>query len=448
MDAVLLSRLQFAITIGFHFIFAPLTIGLSWLILWIMTRYRQSGEERYRRMARFWLSIFGLSFVVGVATGIPMEFQFGTNWANYSRYVGDIFGAPLAAETITSFFLESFFLGLLFFGWDRVSRNVHWFSALMVAVGSTLSAFWILVANSWMQTPAGYHLNPLTHHAELLNFWAALFNPSTLPRVLHTVVGAIMTGAFFMLGISAWLLQKKRNEELARTSFTLALLVAFIFSVAQLFTGHYSAIKVTFTQPEKLAAIEGLFTTQRYAPLLLFGIPDARRETTHFAVRIPGLLSLLATGRLDSEIKGLKAFAKADWPPLLLTFAPFHLMFLIGLFLILFSGIGVLLLWRKRLERYPRYLTLAWLVIPLPFLANELGWMTTEIGRQPWIVYHLYRTRDAISVTVPARHIFASLVMFTGVYAILFILWLLFLRQKIRQGMEEKGEEGRVKGEE
>ena len=437
MDAVLLSRLQFAITIGFHFIFAPLTIGLSWLILWMMTRYRRSGEERYRRMARFWLGIFALTFTVGVASGIPMEFQFGTNWANYSRFVGDIFGAPLAAETITSFFLESFFLGLLLFGWERVSPLIHWFAALMVAVGSTLSAFWILVANSWMQTPAGYHLNPVTHHAELVNFWAAMFNPSVLPRVLHTVDGAIMTGAFFMLGVSAWLLRKQRSVETARISFTLALIVAFISSVAQLFTGHYSAVQVSFTQPEKLAAIEGLFTTQHYAPLLLFGIPDARRETTHLALRVPGALSLLATGRFDSEIKGLKAFPKADWPPLLLTFAPFHLMFLIGLFLIAFSGLGVLLHWLKRLERYPLYLSLAWLIIPLPFLANELGWMTTEIGRQPWIVYHLFRTRDAISITVPVSHIIASLTMFIAIYAILFLLWLLFLRRSIAQGMEE-----------
>ncbi len=328
MDPVLLSRLQFAITIGFHFIFAPLTIGLGWLIFWMMTRYWRSGEERFRHMARFWLNIFALSFAVGVATGITMEFQFGTNWAAYSRFVGDIFGAPLAAETISSFFLESFFLGLLLFGWDRVSRNVHWFSALMVAVGATLSAFWILIANSWMQTPAGYRLNPLTHRAELTNFWAAMFNPSTLPRVLHTVDGAIMTGAFFMLGISAWLLLKKRSVDAARYSFRLALIVAFISSLAQLGTGHYHAIQVTFTQPEKLASIEGLFTTQRYAPLLLFGIPDAREEKTHFAVRIPGLLSFLATGRFDSEIKGLKAFPKQDWPPLLLTFAPFHLMVL------------------------------------------------------------------------------------------------------------------------
>ncbi len=443
MDAVLLSRLQFAITIGFHFIFAPLTIGLSWLVLWMMTRYWRSGEEQYRRMAQFWLKIFSLSFVVGVATGIPMEFQFGTNWANYSRYVGDIFGAPLAAETISSFFLESFFLGVLLFGGDRLSRGAHWFSALMVAVGSTLSAFWILVANSWMQTPAGYRLNPVTHHAELANFWAALFNPSVLPRVLHTVDGAIMTGAFFMLGLSAWLLLKKRGGDSARSSFKLALMVAFISSVLQLFTGHYHAVQVTFTQPEKLAAIEGLFTTQRYAPLLLFGIPDARSESTHFALRVPGGLSLLATGRMDSEIKGLKSFPRADWPPLLLTFAPFHLMFLIGLFLIAFSGLGVLLLWLKRLERYPLFLYGAWLSIPLPFLANELGWITAEVGRQPWIVYHLFRTRDAISVTVPVMQIIASLTMFTIVYGLLFLLWLFFLRRTMRLGMKV-----RVKGEE
>lgn len=438
MDAVLLSRLQFAITIMFHFIFAPLTIGLAWLIFSMMTRYRRTGGAEEHDTARFWLNIFALSFAVGVATGITMEFQFGTNWAFYSRFVGDIFGAPLAAETITSFFLESVFIGLLLFGWDRVSRNVLWFASLMVAVGATLSAFWILVANSWMQTPAGYHYNPLTHRAELSNFWQALWNPSVLPRLLHTVDGAVVTGAYFMLGISAWLLLKGRQNTAVKSSFSLALIVAFIFSVAQLYTGDISAVQVAHTQPEKLASIEGLFTSRRHAPLLLFGIPDAQIERTRFAIRVPGLLSLLATGHLDGEVKGLKSFPKSDWPPLLLTFAPFHLMFLIGLFLILFPGVGCVLLWRQQLYRSRWYLLPPALTIPLPFIANELGWMTAEVGRQPWIVYHLLRTHDAISVSVPAAQIHASLVMFTVIYGILFVLWLLYVRRAVEGGLADK----------
>jgi len=434
MDAVLLARLQFAITIGFHFIFAPLTIGLSWLILWVMTRYVRTGEERYKRMARFWVSIFALSFAVGVATGITMEFQFGTNWANYSRLVGGIFGPPLAAETITSFFLESVFVGLLIFGWDRVSRNIMWFASLMVAVGSTLSAFWILVANSWMQTPAGYQM--VGNRAVLTDFWAAVFNPSTIPRVLHTVDGALMTGAFFMLGISALLLLKRRSEESARICLTLALVVAFATSVIQILFGHIHAIQVTYTQPAKLAAIEGLFETQRHAPLLIFGIPDAKRETTHFAIRVPGMLSFIATGRTDSEIRGLKSFPKDQWPPLVLTFLPFHLMFLIGLFLPAFAAAGVILLWMRRLYNNRFFLFCCWAIIPLPFLANELGWMTAEVGRQPWIVYQQFRTSASISVSVPAEQVLASMVLLSVVYALLFVIWYQFVQRAVGRGMD------------
>ncbi len=440
MDAVLLARIQFGMTVGFHFLFPPLTIGLAWLIVWLMSRYRRSGAESDRLLARFWIKLFAISFAVGVATGITMEFQFGTNWATYSRYVGDIFGAPLAAEAVLAFFLESVFLGVLLFGWTRVSRGVHWFASLMVAVGSTLSAFWIIVADSWMQTPAGYTVNPLHHRAELTNFWAAVFNPSTLPRFLHTLDASLLTGAFFMLGISAWFLLRNRYVEESRRTLTLALIVAFVASLAELGLGHLHAVQVARTQPIKLATYEALFTTQRRAPLLLFGIPDGRQNTVHAAIRWPAGLSLLVGLDANTMVQGLDAIKPPDSrPPLAMTFYSFHLMVVIGLYFILFTAIGMLLLWRKQLFTDRLFLRLACWTIPLPFIASELGWIAAEVGRQPWIVYqHLLLTRDAVSVTVPAWQILASICMFTLLYAILLYSWLRLLRLTIARGPGEQ----------
>ncbi|MCP4374970.1 MAG: cytochrome ubiquinol oxidase subunit I, partial [bacterium] len=277
MDVVLLSRIKFAMTAGFHFIFPPITIGLAWILVWMFWRYYKSNDELYGQMARFWLKIFGVTFAVGVATGITLEFQFGTNWADYSRFVGDIFGAPLAAEGIFAFFLESTFVGVLLFGWKRISKKAMWFASLMVAVGATLSAFWIIVANSWMQTPAGYEI--IDGRAQLNDFFAAVFNPSTMPRYLHTVNAALITGGMFVLGISAWFLKKGKHTEFARRSLKAALCITLLSSLAQIPLGHYHAVQVAQTQPEKLAAFEGLYETQRNAPALLFGIVDDEAET-------------------------------------------------------------------------------------------------------------------------------------------------------------------------
>jgi cytochrome d ubiquinol oxidase subunit I len=436
MDPVLLSRIQFAGTIGFHFIFAPLTIGLAWLIFWIMTRYWRTGAEIYRRMARFWISLFAISFVMGVVSGLTMEFQFGTNWAKYSHFVGDIFGAPLAVEVVFAFFIESTFLGILLYGWNRVSRTVLWVASLAVAVGSTSSAFWILAANSWMQTPTAFVLR--NGRAELTSFWGAINSPSMLPRFLHTVDAAVITGAFFMLGISAWFLLKNRHVATARITLTLALAVGFLASVAVAIFGHAHAVQVAKTQPEKLAAIEGLFETQTQAPLLLFGVPDAERREVRYAIGIPGGLSWLAHGDPNAKVTGLDAFPREEWPPLAITFYSFHLMVLLGLFFIGFTGLGLLLLWRRKLYEARWYLVIAMLAIPLPFLANELGWITAEVGRQPWIVYRLMLTRDAISVNVPASHILASIIMFGVVYALMFVAWITLLRREITRGPEEE----------
>jgi len=432
VDAVLLSRIQFAITVGFHFIYPPLTIGLAWIIVYLMIRRLRTGSKSDEAAARFWVKIFALSFAVGVASGITMEFQFGTNWANYSRFVGDIFGAPLAAEAILSFFLESTFLAVLLLGWNRVSPKVHLFSAIMVAVGATLSAFWILVANSWQQTPAGYHL--VNNRAELTSFFEAVFNPSTLPRFAHTLCAAFITAGFFVMGIGALYLLKKRHEEFARRSLMIGLVVALISSFLELPLGHLHAVQVARTQPAKLAAVEGLYTTQKQAPAIVIGLISGDPPEAKYALKVKGLLSLLVHGNINKEIKGLDAFPKDEWPPVALTFYSFHAMVILGMYFIGLTALGALLWWRQKLFSNRLFLWLATLSIPLPFIANELGWITAEVGRQPWVVYELLRTKDAISVMVPASQILLTIVLFCMVYALLFAVWIGVLRREFAKG--------------
>lgn len=430
MDPVLLSRIQFALTVGFHFLFPPLTIGMAWIIVWMMTRYMRTGSELYRNMARFWVKLFALSFVVGVATGITMEFQFGANWAQYSRFVGDIFGAPLAAEAVIAFFLESTFLAVLVLGWNRVSPKVHWFSSLMVAVGSTLSAFWILVANSWQQTPAGYHI--VNGRAELTSFREAVLNPSMWPRFFHTMDAAMVTGAMFVMGISAWFILRKQHLSFAKESLRIALVAMFAASVLQLPLGHWHGMQVAATQPEKLAAFEGHFNTQKCAPGIVFCILDP--PETRYTVAIPGLLSILAYGDYNATVKGLSDFPREEWPPVAPTFYSFHLMVGLGMYFCALGALGLYLLWRRRLFNNRLFLKLALWSIPLPFVANNLGWIVAEVGRQPWIVYKLLKTRDAISVTVPATQILFTIIMFCAIYALLFFAWLAVLKREMRRG--------------
>ncbi len=441
MDPVFLSRLQFALTVGFHFLFPPLSIGLGWLIVGLMTRYVKSGSELDERIARFWVRIFGLTFAVGVATGITMEFQFGTNWANYSRFVGDIFGAPLAAEALLSFFLESSFLAVLLLGWHRVSKRVHLTSAWLVAIGATLSALWIIIANSWMQTPAGYAMVPkagingvVVKMPQLNDFFAAAFNPSTLPRLTHTLLGALLTGALFMTGISAWFLLKGRDEAYARPTLHLGLTTATVAALLLLFAGHWHAIQVTLTQPTKLAAFEGLFTTRDHAPLTLFGLPNKTTGKLDYAIQVPSGLSMLVGFNPNTTVEGLDKTPKANWPPLRATFVPFHLMFLLGFYFIGFTLLGVFLRFRGTLEKSRFYLTLALLTIPLPFLANELGWTAAEVGRQPWIVYGLMRTADATSPSVSAGQLIFSIVLFLLLYTLLFVVWVGAIQREMSRG--------------
>ena len=433
MDVVLLSRIQFALSIAFHFFFPPLTIGVAWLLVVIEWRGWRRGAEPWTRMGKFFARLLALTFAVGVASGIVMEFQFGTNWSAYSRYVGDIFGAPLAAEGVLAFFLESGFLGLYLFGRGRVSKGTHWFAILMVAVGSTISAFWILVANSWQQTPAGYVLR--NGRAELVSFWAAVFNPSTLPRFFHTVDAALISGAFLVAGVAAWLLRRDRADDLARRALRLALGVGLVASVLELFPfGHYHAREVAHTQPEKFAAIEGLYTGQSAAPLVLFAYPVTPPPALKAKIEIRGLLSWMAFGDINAPIRGINDFPPDDRPPLWLTFVSFHNMVVLGLYFIAVTAFGVWRLARGRLWEGRRYLKLLIVSIPLPLVACQLGWISVEVGRQPWIVYHLLRTSDAVSTSVPAGDVLASLVLGGLLYLALGTLYVFLLAREIRHG--------------
>ena len=436
MDPVLLARIQFGLTAAFHFLYPPVTIGLAWLIVYIGWRYLRTADPEYERMSAFWIKLFAMLFAVGVATGITMEFQFGTNWSTYSRFVGDIFGSPLAAEGVFAFFLESTFLGVLIFGRRRVSRGFYWFSSLMVAIGSTLSAFWIIVANSWQQTPTAYRIvgEGVFRRAELTNFLAAVFNPSTLPRYTHTVVASLLTGAFFMAGISAWYLLKGRHQEFARRSLQIGLVAAAVTSLLILATGHFHSVQVALTQPAKMAAFEGLFRTESGADLILWGFPDTANQTVRLKIALPGFLSFLIHFDPKATVAGLDQIARENWPPVELSFYPYHLMVLLGGWFILISWLGLLMGGRRFTSR--PYLWAVLLSLPLPWLSLELGWMAAELGRQPWAVYGLLRTQEAVSVVVPAGQVLATIILFVLIYSLLLALLIFLLTREIARGPE------------
>ncbi|NTV53540.1 MAG: cytochrome ubiquinol oxidase subunit I [Candidatus Firestonebacteria bacterium] len=431
MDPVLLARIQFALTVGFHFIFPPITIGLAWILVVLETVGWRTQNPVYVKTAKFFGELLAITFAVGVATGITMEFQFGTNWAQYAKFVGDIFGAPLAAEAVIAFFLESTFIGLYLFGRNRVSRGVHWFSCLMVAVGSTLSAFWILVANSWQQTPAGFVLR--NQRAELTDFAAAVFNPSTLPRFLHTMDAALITGAFFTAGIAAYLLLKKRDSQTGRAALSVALITAALFSLLALFhSGHAHAKQVLATQPAKFAALEGVNETTDDAPLVLLGLPGAEPKRIRPLLTLPHITGWLANGFTKKPIAGLSSFKNEDLPPVFLPFAAYHIMIGLGCLFIGVSVLGVWLLATRRLWKATWFLFLLVPTIPLPVINCQLGWIAAEVGRQPWIVYNLLRTRDAISLSVPAGQILFSLLLFGSLYFVLGCLYVFLIAKRVQ----------------
>lgn len=441
LSELLLSRLQFSLTIMFHYIFPPLTIGLGALMVIMEATYLKTRDPRYRAMAKFWTKIFAVNFAMGVASGIVMEFQFGTNWATYSRYVGDIFGSALAAEGIFAFFLESGFLAVLVFGWDRVSDRMHMFATAMVALGSVFSAIWIVVANSWQQTPAGYHIvgEGLLARAEITSFWEMIFNPSTVHRLSHTLIGAYILGGFFVMSVSAYYLLKNRHVEFGRKTFFLGLILATIFSLIAPVSGHFQAVTVSETQPAKLAAFEGHYRTgSEGAPLSLFGIVDQDAEEVKFNIAIPGLLSFMVHEDFNKPVTGLDAFPRADRPPVAISYYTYHAMIALGMYFVLICLVAWFFYFRKTLFTTRWLLWIFVFSVLAPFVANHAGWTAAEVGRQPWIVYNMLRTEDALSSAVQAEQILISIILFTVIYIMLFIVWLTILDRKIKAGPDDE----------
>jgi len=472
MDVVLLSRLQFALTIMFHYLFPPLTIGLGLVLVYLDGMWLRTREAIYGQAARFWTRIFALNFALGVASGIVMEFQFGTNWATYSRFVGDVFGSALAAEGIFAFFLESGFLAVLVFGWERVGPRMHFFSTCMVALGSIFSAVWIVVANSWQQTPAGHHIVPLMRdgepwviggetlmRAEIVDFWAMVLNPSSLHRLTHVLLGCFIMGSFFVMSVAAWYLLRGRHRDFAERSFKGALMLGTAASLSIAVSGHFQASNVYEHQPAKLAAFEGHFRTGP-ADLTILGIPDAEAETVHGALALPGGLSWLLYGDPDAPVVGLDRFRPEDRPPVAIPFATYHLMVGLGVGFIALSLTACFFWWLGSLFRQRWLLWIFVFAVLGAVAANQAGWVAAEVGRQPWIVHppvprdaqgelvlgpegvveydtsQALRTTDGVSRAVEAEQVAASLVLFGLIYLMLGAVWIFLLNEKIQKGPE------------
>ena len=436
MDVEILARIQFAFTVAFHYIYPPLSIGIGLLIVLFESIYIKTGNKEYETLTRFWIKIFALTFGIGVATGIIMEFEFGTNWAVYSRYVGDIFGSALAAEGLFAFGLESTFLGVLLFGWNRVKPWVHLVSTIGVFLGSMFSAVWIVVANSWQQTPAGYHIvgEGLHARAEVTDFWAMVFNPSSVDRLIHTWQGAFLAGAFLVLSVHAYYLKKGRFVAISKKAFPIALGVATFFSFTQLLSGHSSADGVAVNQPAKLAAMEGHFEKNAPADLYLMGWVN-KKDQTVTGIGIPGGLSFLVHQDFKAPIKGLNDFPEQDRPSQInAVFQFYHIMVAIGLFLIALTFYASFLWFKGKLFETKWLLTIFSYSVLLPQIANQVGWFTAEMGRQPWVVYGQLRTSQAFSQEVSANQIVFSLVLFTLVYSLLLVLFLYSVNKKVKHG--------------
>lgn len=436
MDVALLSRIQFAFTVSFHYIYPPLSIGLGLMMVLMEGTYLKTKNKHYEQLARFWTKIFAITFGVGVATGIVMEFEFGTNWATYSRYVGDVFGSALAAEGIFAFALESGFLGVLLFGWNRVKPVVHFIATVGVWFGSMFSAVWIVVANSWQQTPAGFHIvgEGNNTRAEITDFWQMVFNPSSVDRVLHVWIGALIAGAFLVMSVHAWYMLKGRYIEISKKAFTIALFTAALVSVLQLATGHSSAAGVAVNQPAKLASFEGHYNSTDQADLYIFGWVDHESQKV-VGPYVPGGLSFLLYGNFDTPVQGLNDFPQDEIPTAVnAVFQFYHLMVAFGLYFIALTLFGLFMWWRGKLYNQKWLLWVFVLSVILPQLANQFGWFAAEMGRQPWVVYGLLKTNDAISAVVNADQVLFSLILFTVIYALLFVLFIYLLNKKIQAG--------------
>ena len=444
MGDVLLARWQFGITSVYHFLFVPLTLGLSVLVAIMETLYVRTGNELYKRMAKFWGKLFLLNFSLGVVTGLVQEFQFGMNWSEYSRFMGDIFGVPLALEALTAFYLESVFIGLWLFGWDRLSRKTHLVCIWLVAFASNLSALWILIANSFMQAPVGYVLR--NGRAEMTDFVALLTNSYVLRQYPHTLMGGLITAGVFVMAISAYHLLRKNQPEFFRTSLRIGLTCALIASLLAAGTGHLQAQHVAKAQPMKLAVMESLWETANPAPYLLFASIDQNKQQNSLEISVPGALSLLVHGSLDGEIKGIKElqaqyaqqYGPGNYvPDIFPVFWSYRIMIGAGMWLLALTAFAFFQLRRNRLEQNPWLLRAIFWSLPVPYLANSAGWIVTEMGRQPWIVFGLQRVEQAVSPNVSSGAVWTSLIGFTVLYGLLAVVGVHLLKKFARQGPEQ-----------
>ncbi len=442
-DAVVAARIQFAFTLMFHYLFPITTMGLAPLIVVLKTLHLLRRGEKYAVAARFWTKIFALNFAVGVITGIPMEFQFGTNWAVFSAFAGGIVGQTLALESVFAFFLESSFLGVLLFAEGRVRQWVHWLSAVLVAAGAFLSGFFVTATNAWMQHPVGYYVAP-DGTVQMGDFWAILSNPFLWWQYAHTINGAILTAAIIMASVGAYHLLSGRHIEFARLSVALGVGVGAVFALTQLFpTGDLDGRNVTTYQPLKLATMEGLFETRYGAPLAIIGMPDTVHRTLLDRVEVPDALSFLAYGNFHAEVKGLNDYPLDLWPPVQLTYYAYHIMVGLGTIFIAALVLGIFLWWRRALFTSRWFLWILMLLLPFPYIANEAGWVVTEVGRQPWLVYGLLRTAAGSSPTVAAGETIFTLLGFAGMYALIGALTLFLAIRLILKGPEEPSQKVR-----
>lgn len=443
MDALLLARWQFGITTIYHFIFVPLTLGLAPMVAILQTFYYRTGDEAYRRLTQFFGKLFVINFTLGVVTGIVQEFQFGMNWSEYSRFVGDIFGIPLAIEALLAFFLESTFLGLWLFGWDRLSKRVHLACIWLVAIGSNLSAIWILIANAWMQVPVGYVLRD--GRAELADFVAIVLNERVLAQAPHVILGGWVTGGLFVLGISAWHLLRRSEVELFARAARIALVFSFAAALMTATTGHGQAQDTVKTQPMKIAAMEGLWESEQPASFSLFALHDQANRRSERDLRLPYLLTVLSHNNMTSEVRGINALqAEAEAkhgpgnyiPPVAWIYWSFRVMVGLGTLFILVTAWGLVSWWRRRLETDRLWQRVAAVTLFLPFCANTAGWLVTELGRQPWVVYGLMRTEAGVSPNVGPVSIWISMIGFTLVYALLAAVGFFLIHRYARPGSE------------
>src|SRR5690554_6548345 len=434
-DAVFLARFQFAFTTAFHIIFPAFTIGLASYLAVLEGLFLKTRNPVYQKLYRYWVKIFAVAFGMGVVSGIVLSYQFGTNWAVFSDKAGPVIGPLMGYEVLTAFFLEAGFLGIMLFGMNKVGERLHFFATLMVAFGTALSAFWILAANSWMQTPAGFALNEQGQY--IVTSWVeAIFTPSFPYRFVHMLLAAYLTTAFVVGAVGAWHLLKEKRSEVAQQMFSMAMWMALIVAPLQVFVGDLHGLNTQEYQPAKVAAMEGHFTSETQAPLYLFGWPNEETQKVDYAIKVPGLASLILKHDINAEVTGLDAFPRDEWPPVAIVFWSFRLMVAIGLLMVVIGLWSGYLRIRGKLYDAPLLQRAAVVMGPMGFVAVIAGWIVTEVGRQPWVIYGLLRTRDAAS-PIDAVGVGASLVAFIVVYFLVFGAGTVYILRKMAGNPEE-----------